>query len=128
MDGAEGFRAKFRPAGRQVLEEVGFHADLEAGDWQRADKKEQPNGTATGMSWVCVMPRSTSDGWRRGLDFSVNIDVYPTPVFLAHTWGGIEALSWDLTVKPKALGYWALPPRHRHRSLRVLGVSHALFL
>lgn len=62
VDGAEGFRAKFRPAGRQVLEEVGFHADLEAGDWQRADRKEQPNRTRTAMSWVCVMP-IRSVGW-----------------------------------------------------------------
>lgn len=54
---------------RKVLEEVSFYADLKAGDWQKAKEGKCPNGTGTGRSSGCGMPRNRSFGWSRGLDF-----------------------------------------------------------
>lgn len=49
MDRAESFRVKSKPAGREVLEEVNFHADLEAGIWQREASRNGPMGQGQGQ-------------------------------------------------------------------------------
>ena len=69
---------------RKVLEEVNVHANLKAGNWQKADEREHPNetGTGAGRRRVCVMPRSRSTGRRRGLDFQSASMLAQLPSFL----------------------------------------------
>lgn len=91
---------------RKVLEVVNVHANLKAGNWQKADEGVPPDETGTGRRRVCVMPRSRPAGRRRGLHFQSASILVQLPSFL-------PTLGEDLRLSLGARGpclIWALPP------------------
>ena len=70
-----------------------FHANLKAGNCQKASKGEHPNGRETGSRREC----EEQTHWpEKGSEFSISVSACPVPIIPAHPWGGVEAFSWDL--------------------------------
>ena len=70
-----------------------LHANLKAGNWQKANKGEHPNGTQTGRRREC----EEQTHWpEEGSERSISTNACPVPIIPAHRWGGVEAFSWDL--------------------------------
>ena len=82
-----------------------FHANLKAGNWQKANEGEHPNGREC---------EEQTHWLEEGSEFSVGINAYPVPIIPAHPWGGVEAFSWDLRAgSDPSSAFWLHRPHPR---------------